>query len=359
MSRPRDILVGLALSSATLVLIVAALVAVDLYGHHRLAPFAGWNAHGYRGRILGRKGPTEIRVAALGGSTTYGYAVAAGQSYPDYLERELRRRMAPGVTISVVNLGFNNDGAVCFADTVKAYDYLGPDIFIIYSGINDAPGYTIVRQPADCGRMGSWVFRTSGYLPIGDLLVREKYYQLRYGSVDKGYLARSPGLARQLATWREGLESKWREEARRTVRQASRPVPALGGRDRLYRDEEAVVIYGSMIYKKIVVELVRSLLARGTRVIVAPQPFFGDTFSTRRYQQALLRAAVDREFGTDPRFRYADLGDLFTRREQLIVTTDGMHLNAAGNERLARAFVEPVLDLARRLAIARAERRHR
>ncbi len=131
---------------------------------------------------------------------------------------------------------------------------------------------------------------------------------------------------------------------------AGNPPGATPG---LYGDEEVTSLYGAMVHKDLVVDLVRSLLNRGKGVLVAPEPFFADERSGRRYQQALLRAALEREFGGAARFRYVDLGDLFTREEQLTLTSDGMHLTPEGNTRLARALVEPVAALARPLALAR------
>lgn len=52
-----------------------ALLAADLYIHRKCEQSAGMNIWGYRGPVLGRKQPNEIRVAALGGSTALGYGL--------------------------------------------------------------------------------------------------------------------------------------------------------------------------------------------------------------------------------------------------------------------------------------------
>ncbi len=198
-------LIGLSISAAMVAALLAGLYGLDAYAHRRFGAVAGWNVHGYRGSVLGPKMPNEVRIAALGGSTTYGYGVGPDQSYPAQLERALADALGPRVRVTVANLGFNNDGAVCFKGTVEAYAYLDPDIYIIYSGVNDSPQMSIRRRPSDCGRP-SWVFRTFGRLPIVHVVLREKYYQLRYGSVEKGYRANTSQPATALANWREELQ---------------------------------------------------------------------------------------------------------------------------------------------------------
>jgi GDSL-like lipase/acylhydrolase family protein len=326
--RPRAPWSGLAISGAAVLLMLLAAIGFDIYAHARLRN-AGWNLEGYRGARLGRKAPNEVRVATLGGSTTFGYGVAPGDSYPARLEEALRRRLDGTTPVSVANLGFNNDGAVCFESTVEAYEYLKPDIYIIYAGVNDLFTFSLVRQPRDCGRPGSWVFRTFGYLPIADHLVRDKYFALRYGSVEKGYRMRW-----QFSWDRIG-------EARRRTGLPAVAFPATPG------ESEQIAVQGGRVYRDLIVHLVGSLLARGKSVIVAHEAF---TEHSRGPQQAILRATLTESFGAEARFRFVDVWPLFPEAERATVLWDDMHMGPVGNARLADAFVEPVLALAGRRA---------
>src|SRR5215510_6138825 len=86
----------------------------DLYLHYK----HGVNLWGYRGPALGRKQSGEKRVAVLGGSTAWGYGMKAGQDFPAQLQRLLKNSAAVRSSpISIVNLGYNNEGAYSFAAT--------------------------------------------------------------------------------------------------------------------------------------------------------------------------------------------------------------------------------------------------
>jgi lysophospholipase L1-like esterase len=323
--RSRPLWSGLAISGATLLLMLLGAIAFDIWAHARIRD-AGWNLEGYRGPRLGRKAPNELRVAAVGGSTTFGFGVYPGDSYPARLEHALRRRMDGTTPVSVANLGFNNDGAVCFESTVEAYEYLKPDVYIIYAGVNDMPKFVLVRQPRDCGRWRSWVFRTFGYLPIGDQLVRDKYFALRYGSVEKGYRLRR-------FSW-----DRIGEARQRTATAADGGPPTPGETAQLTEQ-------GGRVYRDLILRLVGSLLARGKGVIVAPEAF---SQHHRGPQQAVLHAALVETFGAEPRFRFVDVWPLFPESDRQTVLWDNIHMNPVGNARLADAFVEPVLALAAR-----------
>src|SRR4051812_1733751 len=87
---------------------VVGSVEYRYHGHGREVLFGYVNIEGYRGRVLSRKRPGEFRTAVVGGSTVYGQGVDPDQAFPALLEQELR---AGGRDVSVVNLGYMNDGA--------------------------------------------------------------------------------------------------------------------------------------------------------------------------------------------------------------------------------------------------------
>src|SRR5689334_15479584 len=122
----------------SLVMIMGLLLVADLIVHHRAEKSAGLNRYGYRGPVIGRKQPGELRVAMVGGSTTFGYGVAWNESIPAYLESKLKQRL--GRPVSVVNLGFNNEGAYAFLPNLQDFAYLDYDVIILYEGYNDLGG---------------------------------------------------------------------------------------------------------------------------------------------------------------------------------------------------------------------------
>jgi hypothetical protein len=88
-------------------------------------------------------------------------------------------------------------------------------------------------------------------------------------------------------------------------------------------------------------------LQQDKQVLVATQPYaLGAELGARhRDQQRAMEAMMTRRFGGEPRVRYVDLGNLVDLADPAL-SYDRMHLTESGNERLAGAFVAPVLDMA-------------
>src|SRR5437870_2984989 len=105
-SKPKEILKPKLRKLATAIIsslvCVSILFGADLYLHHK----HGVNIWGYRGPVVGHKQSGEKRVAVLGGSTTWGFGLSAGQDFPAQLQQTLGSPQ-----IKVVNLGFNSEGA--------------------------------------------------------------------------------------------------------------------------------------------------------------------------------------------------------------------------------------------------------
>src|SRR3981081_2031061 len=101
---------------------VIALFVLDLVLHARYERSAGLNVWGYRGPRVGRKKPNERRVVYLGGSTAFGYGVRWDEAIPAQLEKLLNEGRPPDASrVSVVNLGYNNEGAYSFKFTLDDY----------------------------------------------------------------------------------------------------------------------------------------------------------------------------------------------------------------------------------------------
>lgn len=156
---------------------LAVLAAADLYLHRKYSLTGGYNVWGYRGPVVGGKSPGEWRAVMLGGSVALGYGASADQTIPAWLERKLTTALAPRQrSASVVNLGWNSEGAHSFRYTVGDYAYLDYDAAILYSGYNDLVFNDQVY------RHQSGVFRLTGYLPILPMILAEKVLVLKYGT---------------------------------------------------------------------------------------------------------------------------------------------------------------------------------
>ena len=299
------------------VLLVVASIAIALLGaagfeafaSHRLGDTA-WNIRGYRGRLLGRKKPNEIRVAAIGGSTTFGFTVRTRETYPAYLETILNERLAArGLTASVANLGHLSDSSVCYEPTYQAYRDLDPDVVILYEGYNDVSGGTR-RTERDCYRQSSAIFRATGFFPVTPVYLREHWYKWRYGSIEKGYeVTRAAEVQRRQAA----------------------PAPTPSKPESAYE-----------VYVRTVLVFVTARLAEGKGFVFASQPYLEDPKHLE--QQAKIRAALE-PFMTNPRFAFRSFLYLFGGKWDARWFNRMMWLNPQGNHLLAERMADAVMEV--------------
>lgn len=93
-------------------------------------------------RFEARKPASTIRVAVLGGSSTFGLYVAREAAYPAVLEQRLRTHFE-GRTVEVLNLGcagFASDRCQALLDTVLEYS---PDVIVVDCGNNEMLAYGV------------------------------------------------------------------------------------------------------------------------------------------------------------------------------------------------------------------------
>jgi hypothetical protein len=349
--RKRLIFAGMA---ATLGLFVTAgaLLAADVYLHGRFQKSAGVNVWGYRGPVVGRKKPGELRLAYLGGSTAFGYGVNWDEAIPAQLEKKLNAALPPSVSrVTVVNLAYNNEGAYSFTFTLNDYKYLNYDIACLYEGYNDMMGDP--RQPnTSVFRHDSPVFKLTGYLPIFPVAFREKASALRFGGDLNGYYREMRGEKQTKTVFRAGI-------ANRTAAGALDATAAIS--ESLERqlakvmNEPRRVVVGAKSsgckapwgeYCKSMFNAVDLALSMGKRVLVVTQPNPVGFLRERHLdQQTTMSAALGMRYRGNPRVAYADAGDAVDMADPLLAY-DRMHLTPPANAAVAERLVEPVRALA-------------
>jgi hypothetical protein len=349
MTRRKFALFAVAAVALSSLLILLMALAADLYLHSRAERSAGLNRWGYRGPVVGSKRPGEIRIVMLGGSTAFGYGVTWNEAIPAQLERLLNAGGAGPV--SVINLGFNNEGAYSFLPTLRDYAYLDYDIVCLYEGYNDLygdlmPNRSVVRQE-------SAVFRLTGYFPILPLALQEKALMLRHGgdlsaayAADRGAPAKTvfrPNIAQRtsaaaLETASAVGESLGRQLERLSATEGA--APAAGS-------SEAGCAYPWTQYCDSIHAAASYALGAGKQVAVVAQPLKIEKEGQRHQgQQQALSEMLARRFAGNPNVRYVDLrGAVDLTNTDLAF--DGMHLNPEGNGVIARGLVEPVRALAK------------
>ena len=338
---------------ATLTPLMAAF-GLDLYLHHRYATTGGYNVWGYRGAWIGRKRPGERRIAVLGGSTAFGYGVKSDESYPFYLERTLadQERRAGRGPVTVANLGWNGEGAFSFRFTLQDYDYLDPDLVLLYSGYNDwGSNYVVFRRQ-------SAIFRLTGYLPIFPIVTGEWLRRPALGSrhpeVD-GKVAFQPNLADRSASDAADL-------ARGITQALEHQLQQLGSTQTgLAHTTPSSVDCGRWThYCQSVSAAVRYALDRGRHVVVVTEPSLGGggaTAYSQFDQQHTMRSMLTEQFAGESRLHYLNMGPAVNLADTTLCY-DGVHLTPPGNAQLAGRRAEglrPILIDMSRAAGGRAQ----
>jgi lysophospholipase L1-like esterase len=101
-------------------------------------PFERINSQGFRGEgIALEKSDDVYRIVAMGGSTTYAVYLPWNETYPYYLQRELRKRFNTD-RIEVVNAGLTGStSAESFHRMATQVLPIEPDMIVIYHAFND------------------------------------------------------------------------------------------------------------------------------------------------------------------------------------------------------------------------------
>lgn len=309
-TRLRTALIGVAVSLLVFIALVSGLVALDLYLHRKFDAVAGLNYRGYRGAIVGRKAPGEIRVGLFGGSIATGYGVKSEVSIASVLERALNDHANDGSQYRVVNLAMNGESDLAyFRANYQLFRYLNLDVVLFYVCSQDSSSFSDAAdmiQWTSSIRSSNTIMRTFGYYFILPTVAREKYYLWKYGSVEKGYVE----SARHAAGWPTDLYG-WFD----------RITPTRRSR------EERAMSFGAFV-KEAVRENKKLVLA-----VCPGSPPLPKMERLEGLPEGAQRVVV------------ADLNGVFPREQFASYFLDGMHYNAEGNrligETLARRYIRP------------------
>ena len=299
---------------------VLAFVGADLYLHYK----HGINLRGYRGPSVGRKQAGEKRIAILGGSTTWGFGLKAGQDFPAQLERMLAGRydVSHPAPINVLNLGFNNEGAYSFKFTLRDYAYLEPDVVVLYSGYNDVKDL----ENKIIFRHRSPVFLWTGFLPLLPSLTLDKLtvWKRELTGSDERTIFEPPDVRKI----KDGDELR-------------KQVGSLTQKGTTTAATNATCATEWNFYCEQISETVSAALKDGKRVLVVTEPYISDKHVA---QQAAIANMLSVRFAENPNVQYLNLGTAVDLRDATLCW-DGMHLTEEGNRRIAAALVQPVREL--------------
>jgi lysophospholipase L1-like esterase len=264
-------------------------------------------------------------VLVLGGSTTWGFGLSAGQDFPAQLQPMLARDPAlNAAAIKVLNLGFNSEGAYSFTQTLNDYDYLDAEVVIFYSGYNDlrGPNYYNFRHRSP-------LFGLTGYLPLLPSFTVDKLtvWGQQLTGRNERIVFTPPHLDQRNDS--STLRQQLMEIDSKTSQAESSTSASCSPKWQFYCER--------------IVGASELALAKGKRVLVVGEPYISDDHVE---EQLELEKVLRSRFAADPRLRYVNLGQAIDLRDSSLCW-DGMHLTEAGNRRIAAALTRPVLDMLR------------
>ena len=348
MTRRRKLIFAIAAATIAVVVTTTGLLVIDIYLHGRYERSAGYNVWGYRGPRVGARQPGALRIAMLGGSTAYGYGVNWDEAIPAQLESALT---AAGKPMSVVNLGYNNEGAYSLRFTLEDYLWLDYDLAILYEGYNDVQ-LTPPETNRQVFRRDSPVFRVTGYLPIFPIIFKEKAASLLSGRAAGAAYDGSqktvfrPGLAARgaagMLSTLSGVSDAIGHQANGVASPAHLEAPV---RDASGCEAPWTLYCESM---EAAIEFARS---HGIAVLVVGQPELTATTLGRErhdHQQQQLAAMIARQFADDSRVQYVSMRGVVDTSDPS-KSFDRMHLNADGNRLVAQRLAVVVREFASRL----------
>jgi lysophospholipase L1-like esterase len=322
-------LVSLVASSLVCILL---LLGVDLWLHKRYEKRWGLNVWGYRGGVVGRKRAGEFRLVVLGGSTALGFGLPAEQAFPAQLERLANDRGSGGRPVSVVNLGYNAEGAYSFAYTLRDYDYLAYDAALLYTGVNDVgpPNLRIFRHE-------SGVFRLTGYYFMLPQVLRERALFIRYrGDLDAA-------VRGDRITFTPNAGERTAAAALETAAKITRSIEAQLAQHEARGTAASAFDTGCGarwdFYCAAVARAVEDTLARGRPILVVSEPYV--TRIQEEQQQALV-GMLQRRFAQRAGFFHVDLGRAVDVSAPAL-SFDGVHLTPRGNSVIAAHLLGPLM----------------
>jgi hypothetical protein len=168
----RRLLAAVAVIEAVVFVAIAA-VALDLRAHYHVEDLGGVNVWGYRGPVMPRKQPNEIRIAMVGGDLAFGWGVAATETLPYFVRRLVALDFANNrvaISSTAVNLSARGLDPSEYADWLSRFAYLQPDVVFV---LPDPPAHPTGGDRFLPDRH-SWFFTRLGYSPILPLVVAEK-----------------------------------------------------------------------------------------------------------------------------------------------------------------------------------------
>lgn len=113
-------------------------LAARVFYQHRVKTYFDAQTERGFGAPIPKKGPDEYRIFIFGGSAAYGFPVADRYSIAAWLRKNFPH-LLPDKTVRMSNCGWPGKGSHHVLEGARIALKYQPDLFIIYSGHNEAP----------------------------------------------------------------------------------------------------------------------------------------------------------------------------------------------------------------------------
>ena len=291
------------------------------------------NNVGFRGPDMEWAKPLEVlRVAALGGSTTFGFGNTLDrETYPRQLEGILREKYQP-LQIEVINAGLNHGRSHAVLKRAPAAANLGADVIVIYSGYNDY----------DKGKVPQWGKVSKIVGELGDYEIQPNFFErlVHRLSLESVFFLR---LREKIAKyWYGDINAYYRrKQIQKTVTEEVPLTPQI--QDAVDQAvQEFVSVYQANLRRVIVFARLH-----GAEVVLAKIPIYRqhpwaqhmiDSGSLDAINQAVQ--ALAEEYGLP----VADVEGAFDAhpRPEDLFNLDWLHLSPEGNGLIAKTVAETI-----------------
>lgn len=278
------------------------------------------NGKGFRTHEFVSKAPDEIRIVAIGDSTTYGHGVDGGATYPELLESMLRSKTPGDPKVRVFNLGVGDYGPVEYYLLAKTYlPLLKPDITIVafFTGNDIADLFRLVETDTDGLPVKS---------RIGGMYVDEQH-RWRTNSI-RSWVYRLPILREShLAIFTDIL--------------AARAYDLIGRRMRRLEEVQPPIPLDRLVQG---IQSISAKAGAKTVWVILPARYDLELGLDRRKTPYFLRAIA-----TLPEPRVVNLVPELKKTAEDLPSyyVEGSHFSRRGNEAIAMALIAPIGELLR------------
>jgi lysophospholipase L1-like esterase len=263
------------------------------------------NSQGTRGpEFEASKLANTVRIISLGDSRTFGWGLTESESYSGLLQKLLQERFGANKKVEVINAGVN------------AWSFAQMNVYFRTRALRYEPDFVIV------GDANLWTQFSGKNSPE---FVRKFMWRVRLKNI-----------LRRFALYHYFIEVKLKDFYERY---RTRFIPVDPQHDRLFKEQQQKD--PEAFFRSEIEELCRSALDHKVRPILLYLPILDELGTTNRSPIFKVKKESSQKLSVP----LVDLTlDLEPKGKSLYLEADPVHLNAAGNEIIARRLFEAVTN---------------